>query len=100
MKTCWAVRVRSARRCSTTRSRPPTLAWYLSGLVFEWLKEQGGVEAIGKLNEVKKRTLYDFIDASGLYSNPINKTDRSWMNVPFRLADDTQAQGLEFLLGH
>ncbi len=67
---------------------PPTLAWYLSGLVFEWLKEQGGVEAIGKLNEVKQRTLYDFIDASGLYSNPINKTDRSWMNVPFRLADD------------
>jgi phosphoserine aminotransferase len=67
---------------------PPTLAWYLSGLVFEWLKEQGGVEAIGKLNEVKQRTLYDFIDASGLYSNPINKSDRSWMNVPFRLADD------------
>ena len=67
---------------------PPTLAWYLSGLVFEWLKDQGGVEAIGKLNEVKQRTLYDFIDASGLYSNPINKTDRSWMNVPFRLADD------------
>ena len=67
---------------------PPTLAWYLSGLVFEWLKEQGGVEAIGKLNDVKQRTLYDFIDASGLYSNPINKSDRSWMNVPFRLADD------------
>jgi phosphoserine aminotransferase len=43
---------------------------------------------MGKLNEEKKRTLYDFIDASGLYSNPINLTDRSWMNVPFRLADD------------
>jgi phosphoserine aminotransferase len=67
---------------------PPTLAWYLSGLVFQWLKEQGGVEAIAKLNDVKQRTLYDFIDASGLYSNPINKSDRSWMNVPFRLADD------------
>jgi phosphoserine aminotransferase len=56
--------VRCARPCSTTRSRPITarcttprhLAWYLSGLVFEWLKEQGGVEAMGKLNEVKKRT--------------------------------------------
>ncbi len=47
-------------------------------------EEQGGVEAIGKLNDVKQRTLYDFIDASGLYSNPINKSDRSWMNVPFR----------------
>ncbi len=67
---------------------PPTLAWYLSGLVFQWLKEQGGVEAIARLNDVKQRTLYDFIDASGLYSNPINKPDRSWMNVPFRLADD------------
>jgi len=67
---------------------PPAFAWYLSGLVFEWLKEQGGVAAMGKLNEEKKRTLYDFIDSSGLYSNPINLTDRSWMNVPFRLADD------------
>ena len=88
---------------------PPTLAWYLSGLVFEWLKEQGGVEVIGKLNEVKKRTLYDFIDASGLYSNPINLSDRSWMNVPFRLADDrldkpflagAEARGLLNLKGH
>ena len=88
---------------------PPTLAWYLSGLVFEWLKEQGGVEAIGKLNDVKQRTLYDFIDASGLYNNPINKSDRSWMNVPFRLADDrldkpflagAEARGLLNLKGH
>jgi phosphoserine aminotransferase len=67
---------------------PPTLAWYLSGLVFEWLKEQGGVEGHGQTQCAKQRTLYDFIDASGLYSNPINKSDRSWMNVPFRLADD------------
>jgi phosphoserine aminotransferase len=85
------------------------LAWYLSGLVFEWLKEQGGVEAIGKRNEVKQRTLYDFIDASGLYSNPINKSARSWMNVPFRLADErldkpflagADARGLLNLKGH
>jgi phosphoserine aminotransferase len=109
--------VRCARPCSTTRSRPitarcttPRRPWPgTSGLVFEWLKEQGGVEAIGKLNEVKKRTLYDFIDASGLYSNPINKSDRSWMNVPFRLADDrldkpflagADARGLLNLKGH
>jgi phosphoserine aminotransferase len=80
---------------------PPAFAWYLSGLVFEWLKEQGGVAAMGKLNEEKKRTLYDFIDASGLYSNP--------MNVPFRLADDrldkpflagADARGLLNLKGH
>ncbi|WQG58495.1 3-phosphoserine/phosphohydroxythreonine transaminase [Pseudomonas sp. RTB3] len=118
VKTCWAEPVRCARPCSTTKSppttasmynTPPTLSWYLSGLVFEWLKEQGGVEAIGKLNDIKQRTLYDFIDASGLYSNPINKTDRSWMNVPFRLADDrldkpflvgADARGLLNLKGH
>ncbi|HLD65743.1 MAG TPA: 3-phosphoserine/phosphohydroxythreonine transaminase [Pseudomonas sp.] len=88
---------------------PPTLAWYLSGLVFAWLKEQGGVEAIGRLNEQKQRKLYDFIDASGLYSNPIAKNDRSWMNVPFRLADEkldkpflvgAEARGLLNLKGH
>lgn len=88
---------------------PPTLAWYLSGLVFEWLKEQGGVEAMATRNELKQRTLYDFIDASGLYSNPINPSDRSWMNVPFRLADDrldkpflagAEARNLLNLKGH
>ncbi len=88
---------------------PPTLAWYLSGLVFEWLKEQGGVEAMAVRNELKQRTLYDFIDASGLYSNPINPSDRSWMNVPFRLADDrldkpflagAEARNLLNLKGH
>ncbi|SEI23486.1 3-phosphoserine/phosphohydroxythreonine transaminase [Pseudomonas fuscovaginae UPB0736] len=88
---------------------PPTLAWYLSGLVFQWLKEQGGVEAIGKVNDLKQRTLYDFIDASGLYSNPVNQSNRSWMNVPFRLADDrldkpflvgAEARGLLNLKGH
>ena len=88
---------------------PPTLAWYLSGLVFAWLKEQGGVEAIGRLNEQKQRKLYDFIDASGLYTNPIAKNDRSWMNVPFRLADEkldkpflvgAESRGLLNLKGH
>jgi len=88
---------------------PATFSWYLSGLVFEWLKEQGGVAAIGKLNDIKQRTLYGFIDASGLYSNPINKADRSWMNVPFRLADDrldkpflagAEERGLLNLKGH
>jgi phosphoserine aminotransferase len=67
---------------------PPTLSWYLAGLVFAWLKEQGGLEAMGRINQLKQRKLYDFIDASGLYSNPIAKNDRSWMNVPFRLADE------------
>ncbi|QAX82020.1 3-phosphoserine/phosphohydroxythreonine transaminase [Candidatus Pseudomonas adelgestsugas] len=73
---------------SSMYNTPPVFAWYLSGLVFEWLKEQGGVAVIGKLNKEKQCMLYDFIDASGLYSNSINLPDRSWMNVPFCLADD------------
>lgn len=67
---------------------PPTFAWYLSGLIFQWLKEQGGLEAMERVNQSKQRKLYAAIDASALYSNPINPADRSWMNIPFRLADD------------
>lgn len=67
---------------------PATYAWYLSGLVFEWLKEQGGVDAMAAINREKKDRLYSAIDNSDLYSNPIAKNARSWMNVPFRLADD------------
>ena len=88
---------------------PPTYAIYIAGLVFQWLKRQGGVAAIEAQNVAKAKLLYDFIDASGLYSNPINLTDRSWMNVPFRLADDrldkpflagADARGLLNLKGH
>ncbi|WP_150303453.1 3-phosphoserine/phosphohydroxythreonine transaminase [Pseudomonas saliphila] len=67
---------------------PPTFAWYLSGLIFQWLKERGGLEAMEKVNDAKQRKLYSAIDDSGLYTNPINIADRSWMNIPFRLADD------------
>lgn len=67
---------------------PPTFAWYLSGLIFQWLKEQGGLEAMERVNQSKQRKLYAAIDVSELYSNPINPADRSWMNIPFRLADD------------
>lgn len=66
---------------------PPTFSWYLSGLVFKWLKAQGGIEAVARTNEEKQRKLYDYIDASGLYNNPVSRTARSWMNVPFTLAD-------------
>ncbi|MFC3609632.1 3-phosphoserine/phosphohydroxythreonine transaminase [Stutzerimonas tarimensis] len=66
---------------------PPTLGWYLAGLIFEWLKEQGGLEAMGQVNRRKQQKLYEFIDASSLYSNPIATADRSWMNIPFVLAD-------------
>lgn len=88
---------------------PNTWAWYLSGLVFEWLKEQGGVEAIGAINQLKADTLYQYIDSSSFYSNPVHPDFRSKMNVPFLLADPSrdgdflkqaEQQGLLGLKGH
>jgi len=76
---------------------PATYSWYLSGLVFKWLKEQGGVKAMGEINARKARKLYDFIDTNDFYANPIEPRFRSWMNVPFTLADD--ALNGEFLKG-
>src|SRR5690606_26992967 len=66
---------------------PPTYAWYLSGLVFKWLKQQGGLAAMGELNARKAKKLYDYVDASDFYSNPIDRNCRSRMNIPFVLAD-------------
>ncbi len=88
---------------------PATYSWYLSGLVFQWLKEQGGVAAMEQRNRAKKDRLYNFIDASSFYSNPISLNARSWMNVPFRLGDErldktflagADARGLLNLKGH
>ena len=88
---------------------PPTFSWYLSGLVFEWLKEQGGIAAMEAQNKAKKELLYGAIDASDFYTNPVASNARSWMNVPFRLADEkldkaflagADARGLLNLKGH
>jgi phosphoserine aminotransferase len=88
---------------------PSTLSWYFAGLVFDWLKEQGGLEAIGKINERKAAKLYAAIDGSGYYKNPVDKRYRSWMNVPFTLPDaaldkpflqEAKAAGLTNLKGH
>lgn len=88
---------------------PPTLAWYLSGLVFEWLLEQGGLSAMAEINGRKAAKLYEFVDNSEFYRNPVEPTARSWMNVPFILADDAldgsflkqaDAAGLTNLKGH
>ncbi len=68
---------------------PATYPWYVAGRVFEWLKAQGGVKAIAAINERKANKLYQAIDGSDFYSNPINSKYRSWMNVPFILADDS-----------
>ncbi len=68
---------------------PATYSWYLAGLVFEWLLEQGGVAAIHEINKQKAQLLYGYIDKSGFYQNPIVKDNRSIMNVPFTLADES-----------
>jgi phosphoserine aminotransferase len=65
---------------------PPTYAWYMAGLVFQWLKRQGGLQGIGELNRRKAELLYSTIDKSSFYKNPVAKDARSWMNVPFTLA--------------
>lgn len=66
---------------------PPTYAWYLAGLVFEWVKNQGGLIKMGEINQRKAGKLYAAIDTSDFYSNPVEIKSRSWMNVPFTLAD-------------
>ncbi|TAN70876.1 MAG: 3-phosphoserine/phosphohydroxythreonine transaminase [Methylobacter sp.] len=88
---------------------PATYCWYLCGLVLKWLKEQGGVEGIEQRNIAKAAKLYQAIDQSALYSNPVEVASRSRMNVPFILSDESldkpflaaaEANGLFELKGH
>ena len=88
---------------------PPTYAIYIAGLVFKWLKEQGGVAALEEKNIAKAALLYNFIDSSRLYENRVQPSSRSRMNVPFFLRDDNlnsrflttaQERGLLQLKGH
>ena len=67
---------------------PPTYAIYVAGLVFEWLQAQGGLAAIEKKNIAKAQLLYDYLDKTAFYTNPVRKADRSRMNIPFRLRDE------------
>ena len=64
---------------------PPTFGIYMAGLVFQWLKRQGGIASIGERNERKAAKLYAAIDASGYYKSPVAPNCRSWMNVPFTI---------------
>jgi phosphoserine aminotransferase len=88
---------------------PATYSIYIAGLVFEWLLDQGGLEAIEQKNRTKAALLYDFIDSSDFYRNPVDKSCRSLMNVPFFLKDErlndaflkgAEANGLVQLKGH
>ncbi len=88
---------------------PPTYSVYIAGLVFQWLKKLGGLKAMEEINRRKAGLLYDLIDGSGFYTNPVAKTDRSLMNIPFRMRDESldesflksaKSAGLIQLKGH
>lgn len=88
---------------------PPTFAWYMAGLTFKWLKAKGGLEAMAKINQRKAEKLYQFIDHSVFYKNPVEPRYRSRMNVPFNLVDEklvgpflqeAEKNGLTNLKGH
>ena len=88
---------------------PPTYGWYLAGLVFQWLKELGGLEGMAEINARKAKLLYDAIDNSSFYENPVEVRNRSWMNVPFTLVNpeldaeflaEAEKAGLSTLKGH
>jgi phosphoserine aminotransferase len=88
---------------------PPTYGWYIAGLVFERLLKLGGLAAIETINQRKVEKLYTAIDNSAFYSNPVDVNCRSWMNVPFILANadldaafiqQAAANGLVSLKGH
>ena len=66
---------------------PPTFAWYMAGLVLEWLKEEGGLNSIGLLNLKKSKKVYDLIDSSQFYISKVDKRYRSRTNIPFSLFD-------------
>ncbi|MCW5624317.1 MAG: 3-phosphoserine/phosphohydroxythreonine transaminase [Burkholderiales bacterium] len=68
---------------------PPTYGVYIAGLVFEWLKGIGGLPEMERRNRAKARLLYDLIDGTDFYSNPVAIADRSLMNIPFRLRDES-----------
>jgi phosphoserine aminotransferase len=88
---------------------PPTYALYVAGLVFQWLKRNGGLSAMEKVNIAKAKLIYDVLDASQFYASPVAKQDRSRMNVPFTLSDasldeaflqQAKQRGLLQLKGH
>jgi len=88
---------------------PPTYSWYFAGLVFKWLKNQGGVETIYEINKAKAKKLYSVIDSSDFYANPVEPSFRSLMNIPFTVAkpeletkfnQEAAKAGLKNLEGH
>jgi phosphoserine aminotransferase len=100
---------RAVAESGSMLNTPPTFGWYMAGLVFQWLKREGGLAEMARRNEAKARMLYAAIDGSGFYANGVARNCRSWMNVPFRLAKpeldktflaEAAAAGLAHLAGH
>jgi phosphoserine aminotransferase len=88
---------------------PPTYAIYIAGLVFKWLQEQGGLEAMERRNLAKANLLYEYLGDSTLFRSPVRESDRSRMNIPFTLRDPAldaaflegaEARGMVQLKGH
>ncbi len=94
---------------SSMLNTSPVFSWYVSGLVFDWIHDQGGLEMMAKINQEKSSLLYNYLDQSSFYSNPVSKPYRSWMNIPFILTRDdldkqfiqsAEEEGLFNLKGH
>jgi len=88
---------------------PPTYTIYIAGLVFNWIKAQGGLKAMEAHNRKKAAVLYDHLETTSFFYNPVARDDRSLMNVPFKLRDESldeaflkgaQARGMVQLKGH
>ena len=88
---------------------PPTFSWYIAGLMFNWIREQGGLDEMERRSISRSQKLYAAIDGSAFYHNPVDVNFRSRMNVPFTLADDklesvfgkeARENGLAALEGH
>ena len=101
----WKIQHQQGSRLNT----PPTYAWYMASLVFEWIEASGGVGRMAELNQHKSDTFYQYLDQSAFYRNDIPSEFRSHMNIPFQIVDDSlhgrfiteaEAAGLSSLKGH
>jgi phosphoserine aminotransferase len=100
---------RTHSQAGSMYNTPPTYAIYVAGLVFEWIREKGGLAAMAAANKEKAMMLYDYLDNSKLFSSPVEKASRSLMNVPFvtgkeeldsLFVKEAAAAGLKTLKGH
>ena len=101
----WKIQHQQGSRLNT----PPTYAWYIAGLVFDWIEANGGVARMAQLNQHKAETFYQYLDQSSFYTNDIPAEFRSHMNIPFKIVDESlhgrfiaeaEAAGLSSLKGH